>query len=328
METKHKFILEPYRGKNTRFSCPKCKKAGEFTRYINLNTGERLPSHVGICNRRDKCGYFFTIGDYLKENSLKNQNVIEIKPKKLVLPPSYIDKEVMIKTLCHFRENNFYLFLTHLIGKSGADIAFARYNVGTSKMWTGSTIFWQVDIKGKVRSGKIMLYNEETGKRHHKKQNWVHSVLKLEKFNLSQCLFGEHLLGLEENQNKTVAIVESEKTAIIASFFAKNAIWLATGGIQQLNPATNPDRFKALIGKNVILYPDLSLPNSYDGDTAYKNWIRKADFLKYLDVNVSVSDLLEQVATEDERKSGYDIADYLIKEYGINIENQSKHLIL
>jgi hypothetical protein len=44
--------------------------------------------------------------------------------------------------------------------------------------------------------------------------SWVHSVLKLPNYNLSQCFFGEHLLI---DTTKTVAIVESEKTAVIAS---------------------------------------------------------------------------------------------------------------
>jgi len=42
----------------------------------------------------------------------------------------------------------------------------------------------------------------------------VHSILEIPKYNLKQCLFGLHLL----NENlKQVAIVESEKTALIMS---------------------------------------------------------------------------------------------------------------
>jgi hypothetical protein len=65
-------------------------------------------------------------------------------------------------------------------------------------------IFWQIDIHGKVRTGKIMQYNSITGKRI-KHQNgaidWVHNKLKKtgalpEDFNLQQCFFGEHLLKI------------------------------------------------------------------------------------------------------------------------------------
>jgi hypothetical protein len=51
--------------------------------------------------------------------------------------------------------------------------------------------------------------------------------LKLPAFQLSQCLFGEHLL---KDTETPVAIVESEKTAIIASCYYPEFIWLACGG--------------------------------------------------------------------------------------------------
>ena len=76
-----------------------------------------------------------------------------------------------------------------------------------------------MDNTGNIRSGKIMAYDTTTGKRLKNKDgkpliNWVHSILEIPKYNLKQCLFGLHLL----NENlKQVAIVESEKTALIMS---------------------------------------------------------------------------------------------------------------
>jgi len=43
--------------------------------------------------------------------------------------------------------------------------------------------------------------------------DWAHKALKLGNLSLNQCLFGEHLLN--EYRNKPVAIIKSEKTAII-----------------------------------------------------------------------------------------------------------------
>ena len=56
-------------------------------------------------------------------------------------------------------------------------------------------IFWQIDTAGKVRTGKIMQYNAETGKRIKHESgaiDWVHNKLKKTKqllgdFNLQQC---------------------------------------------------------------------------------------------------------------------------------------------
>ncbi|MDD2245278.1 MAG: DUF6371 domain-containing protein, partial [Dysgonamonadaceae bacterium] len=74
-----------------------------------------------------------------------------------------------------------------------------NYALGATK--NGSVIFWQIDIKGNVRTGKIMQYNPATGKRIRHKSgaiNWVHNILKRRdpnytNFNLDQCYFGEHL---------------------------------------------------------------------------------------------------------------------------------------
>ena len=47
-----------------------------------------------------------------------------------------------------------------------------------------------------------------------------------EEWELSQCLFGEHLLSLYPD--RTVALVESEKTAVICAGFIPEYVWLAT----------------------------------------------------------------------------------------------------
>lgn len=54
-----------------------------------------------------------------------------------------------------------------------------------------------------------------------------------EDWELTQCLFGEHLLPLYPD--KPVALVESEKTAVICSGLMPRFLWRATGGKQQIN---------------------------------------------------------------------------------------------
>jgi len=309
------YKLEKYRGNKSRFTCPHCHKKNEFTRYIHPITEQRLPHNVGICNRRDKCGYFYSNWDYFKENPSKYFNkTVQHNITKINHTPSYIDQNLVRISMKHYKNNNLYSFLLCLFNQEQAINTMKRYYIGTSKKWYGASIYWQIDHNNKVRTGKIMLYNTKTGKRVHKKQTWVHSILNLEKFNLSQCLFGEHLINTENN-SKDIAIVESEKTAIIASNYISNITWLATGGLELLNPVTHPEKFKCLIGKNVILYPDLSLPNKFNGDTAFDNWSRKAFALKKLGINVNVSELLEKNAADKERNSGFDIADYFIQEH-------------
>jgi len=97
--------------------------------------------------------------------------------------------------------------------------------------------------------------------------------------------------------NHTIAVVESEKTAIISSLFYPDKIWVATGGI------SNFKLIEALKGRNVILYPDSG---------CYEIWRDKA-YLFRNEMNISISTILEHNANELERQSGYDLADYLLQ---------------
>ena len=144
-----------------------------------------------------------------------------------------------------------------------------------------------------------MLYSPTTGKRVKEPFNhitWVHKALKQPEFELRQCLFGEHLL---QDITKPVAIVESEKTAVIASVYLPQFIWLAVGSLTNLNA----EKCNILKGRTVTLFPDLN---------GFEKWSSKAKELSHI-ATFNVSDLLERKATEAEREQGFDLADYLIK---------------
>ena len=144
-----------------------------------------------------------------------------------------------------------------------------------------------------------MLYNPTTGKRIKQPYNhitWVHSALKQPNFQLKQCLFGEHLL---KGNNKPVAIVESEKTAIIASVYLPQFIWLAVGSLSNLNEK----KCNVLKGRKIVLFPDLN---------AFDKWNCQAKTLKHI-TNFKLSNLLETIATNEEKRQGLDLADYLIR---------------
>ena len=114
----------------------------------------------------------------------------------------------MEQTLHGYSVNPLYRYISTVFGKEETERLFALYKVGTSKKWGGSTIFWQIDVNGNVRTGKIMKYDDKTGhriKEPHSLVTWVHSELKLPDFTLRQCFFGEHLLT---DKTKTIAIVE------------------------------------------------------------------------------------------------------------------------
>jgi hypothetical protein len=117
-------------------------------------------------------------------------------------------------------------------------------------------------------------------------------------YKLRQCLFGEHLLA---GNTLPVAIVESEKTALIASVLLPDMLWLACGGIGNLSAGN----CQVLKGREVYLYPDLN---------AYHQWQAKAETLMH-SLTIVVSNYLELHADDNARANGLDIADYLLAEY-------------
>ena len=182
-----------------------------FVKYIETETGNYADSQYGRCDRETSCGYIM----YPNNNSILNYEYIAPQPEK----PSYIEKEILQKPLTKYEINPLINYLYKYYERMRLISLLDKYQVGTSNQFKDSTVFWQMDNTGNIRSGKIMAYDTTTGKRLKSKDekpliNWVHSVLKKPNYNLKQCLFGLHLL----NDNvKQVAIVESEKTAIIMS---------------------------------------------------------------------------------------------------------------
>ena len=299
----HKYILEPYKGMNTRYRCPSCQQRDKtFSLYIDTETGEHIHPTVGRCNRESNCGHHYTPKQYFQDNNISFDTPKAYKPRPVTPQPkpvSFIPVEVFKASLKAHETNHFVQFLINLFGVEVASQLVSRYFIATSKHWNGATVFWQIDTQGKVRTGKIMLYNPTTGKRVKNLElpvYWVHKALKQPEFELRQCLFGEHLLI---DKTKPVAIVESEKTAVIASVYLPQFIWVAVGSITNLNA----EKCSILKGRTVTLFPDL---NGFD------KWSSKAKELSHL-ATFTVSDLLERKATEAERKQGVDLADYLIK---------------
>jgi hypothetical protein len=301
----HKYILEPYKGMNTRHRCPSCQQRDKtFSLYIDTETGKHLHPTVGRCNRESNCGHHYTPKQYFQDNNISFDTLQPkaYKPRPLTFqlkPVSFIPVEIFESSLKAHETNHFVQFLINLFGVEVASQLVSRYFIATSKHWNGATVFWQIDTQGKVRTGKIMLYSPATGKRVKSLETpvyWVHKALKQPEFELRQCLFGEHLLI---DKTKPVAIVESEKTAVIASVYLPQFIWVAVGSLTNLNA----EKCSIIKGRTVILFPDLN---------GFVKWSSKAKELSQL-ATFTVSDLLERKASEAERKQGFDLADYLIK---------------
>jgi hypothetical protein len=316
----HKYILEPYKGMNSRYRCPKCLKSDKtFTLYLDTETGKHIHSTVGRCSRESNCAYHYTPKQFFIDNDISternlsklvNSPIIESKKKST----SFISTEIFKASLNAYEKNNFIKYLVELFGEEITSQLISKYYIGTSKHWVGATVFWQIDLNGKIRTGKIMLYNAFTGKRVKEPFNhvhWAHKLIKQADFELQQCLFGQQLLN---DKTKPIAIVESEKTAIIASVYLPQFNWLAVGSLSNLNE----EKCKILKDKTVFLFPDL---NGFD------KWKKKAKELSHL-ANFVVSDFLEIKASEAEKELGLDLADYLLRFQNPNAQPTKENKII
>ncbi len=308
--------LETYRGTKSRHTCPACNSKGVFVRYQD-ERGEYLSFDVGRCNRESKCGFHKKPKEFFADNptgtkfqpaakrktnpyqytNLTAQICAPIKTKSF----DYIPLEKFKLTLGNYEQNAFVQFLLNLFPDDSEEIqsVLKMYMVGTYDTYT---CFPQIDRLNRVCKAKLIKFNPATGRRLKGEYDTssLKTKLKLkEDFNYKQIFFGEHLLP--KHPNKPVAIVESEKSAIIGSLCFPTFVWLATGSKQWLKV----ERLQRLDNRQIILYPDA------DG---FDQWQAVATDAQRQGLTVKVSSLIENFATDQQKQNQYDLADYLINQ--------------
>lgn len=280
--------------KRGKVVCSYCGKR-TFVNYIYSDGSPVADGVCGKCDRADNCGVHYPPREYFKDNpTFKPAEYTRFRPQRkrpVITPPNYIESSLMAQTMRGYEHNPFAKFLHSIFDEdAGADVVQAnieRYAVGTSSRYNGSAIFWQIDQFGRIRSGQIIGYNPTTGKRNHKQQNWVHSVMQenYPDFKLEQCYFGSHLINYADkvvadihrkyekaNTGKCevepyIYLFESPKAAVIMSIALMwgrcrmTAVPMATCGCGNINPTLysrrNPyDKIQVLKNRKVVLFPD------------------------------------------------------------------------
>lgn len=263
----YQWHLQKYAGTRTRHTCPSCGQKHCFTRYVN-DADEYLHEAVGKCDHVSSCGYHKTPGEYYKENPDQRTDWKPSVEKKdtpqlgtMYLPFHYVkDSHSNASVLMQYLINDTKLNLERLAN------FYHLYMIGATR--AGWTIFWQVDENGKVRTGKAMRYkpdghrDKDTSNGRGKGFSWMHNLVERlpdaevnrerDHTEMRQCLFGLHLMKIYEAS--PVAIVESEKSALIMSCIDESMIWMACGGIMNLST----QMLMPLIHENrkIILFPD------------------------------------------------------------------------
>ncbi|GAA4839883.1 hypothetical protein GCM10023331_26350 [Algivirga pacifica] len=238
-----------------------------------------------------------------------------------------LDQKLPLRTYARHIPNPLMGFLYTYFGESRAGVVIDRYLLsGSTYRFRGfdqsPIIFWYIAHNQQVRRGKVMAYRQcpnvlDTSLDDIKRVKVngrglvtsVHKLLYKENYALpAEPFFGEHLLNREWAATLPVAVVESEKSALIASFFFPQYLWLATGSLGGLTL----EKAKVLQGRKVILFPDLGKTG---GLQPYEKWSEVAFYLrKRLKLEVRVDRILEDNASHLMREKGADLADFLIVE--------------
>jgi len=321
-----------------KYCCPECAKM-RFVRYIDTETGEYLPSQYGRCDRESKCKYHLNpyLDGYAKTKSDHSETINIWKPKlkkpSPIPDPVFIPVKVFKETLQseQYEQNT---FIQNLLTKvafpfeaKDVEKVISLYYLGTvpNGYRAGANTFPFIDLGGNIRAIQVKQFDETnhtTGtdflhsiiEKYYTRNNnplpeWLDAYIKQDK--RVSCLFGEHLLN--KYPLNPVALVEAPKTAVYCTLYfgfpvlPKNIIWLAVYN----KSSFSFEKMKPLQGRDIFTFPDLSK----DGST-FNEWKQKAKEIenRLPGTRFIFSDLLEQFAPEADKKEGYDLADYLIKQ--------------
>ena len=269
--------------------CPNCGQR-RFVPYVLTEDNETIVNpDWGRCDRESSCGY------WMKPNG----NVQLPDTARIVKPvePLRFDNTYGIPN----RFNSLMPYAVWLVGKDKAEKAFELYNVTT--MYGDWCVFWQVAKDGSIRAGKAIRYvSGHRDKAQVPPVKWLHKDKALKSFYtgeaLEQCFFGEHLL----TEGCKVAVVESEKTALLMSAIRGDYVWLAAGGSCNLQ---NPTKNKVLDGYDVTVFPDNGMFVKWRQIALPKGWVVNETCLperEGMKDGYDILDLYEKWAIDDEHR--------------------------
>ena len=197
--------------------------------------------------------------------------------------------------------------------------AALRYRLGRSK--DDAVIYWQIDQLGQVHDGKLMWYGPDCHRLKHRHASWVMFLLK-QHFGIIQSaflpthvFFGTHLLGVAGG---VVCVVEAEKSAVILSELYPQYIWLAAGGMNEVQVS----KFLPLQHYRVILFPDTDPEGR-----AFRTWYDATQqvmrsFFWPRHNPIRVSPLLELHATEDQKRRKIDLVDFIFESKSASFQGE------
>ena len=256
------------------------------------------------------------------QTKINHQQTISIQPTTMqpftTLPTANTIQRIDYKWVEKFgqgQDSSFHrsVVASGLLTAEELKAASEIFHLGTTK--DKRVVYWQIDAEGRVRDGKLMAYDDSCHRVKPGEHDTRRSVswagyefrqcgLLDRNWEATHCLFGLHQLN--SRPDDMVCIVEAEKTAVICSQKFKDSIWMAAGGLEQLNV----DKLRPLIGRQVILYPD----TDPEGE-AFKKWYDIAWRARCeLEMDIAICNVLEENATPQQKEAKIDLVDFIEKD--------------
>ncbi|MVM39505.1 hypothetical protein GO730_21080 [Spirosoma sp. HMF3257] len=262
-------------------TCPQCGQQNKFRYYEDLS-GNRFEDY-GRCERTNECGYWLVPSG---KAIPKSDGEYTPPPEPVQIFPSDAVLTRINNSLLTEPDSNFHQYALK-IGISYEHLA--KWRVGSERVKDNIlTLFIHEDSQNRITNAKWFLYDADGSRSKSFNSFSLKQPDENELKRYGMCLFGEHLL--DTVKKRAVMITESEKTAVIASWFYPDYDWIAVGSCSGLTDA----KMLALIGRRCFWLSDADKAGRENSS------IRK---LKTYQIRHGVRDLFPK------RTDGYDIAD-------------------
>ena len=301
--------------KKNIYKCFVCGKGGDVLKlvqdYENLTFPEACDwlineFHVVVIEDKQPAAGNSSKSNSKLNNSGTNSDQFPSKAGPKVIVP--LDATLVTKSLSVDSVFCRSLVSAGYLTQSQMQSAASRYRLGATK--EGGVIFWEIDAQNRVHTGKIMYYQSDCHRDKTHTPTWVHALIKEElpqDYELQHCLFGLHLINTGAVKPPHIAIVESEKTAVIMSEIIPEFIWISCGGLQMFKP----ELLSPLTDHKVILFPDTD--ESGEAFTTWTQIAQQANKLYPFKHPLRISNLLERFATSSQKSHKIDIVDFLFE---------------
>lgn len=227
--------------------------------------------------------------------------------------PVFVDRRKLESSTKCVDQTSLYQFLCRLFPSGRVLEVCRQYMVGASRYVNHqggrAASLPYINHQGQIVDVKLMHFHPRTGSRKDAPplRRWADTVIDQTWF-LAECqqsglrapwpCFGEHLLA--EDTDKPIGVVESEKTALLASLAHPDHVWLAVGGKANLHRLP----IQTIGHRRIELFPDRD---------AFEIWSQEAKELRRQEgCNISVNRTVQQQCTGEHD----DLGDLIISQLG------------